>query len=148
MMCKLIKTRSILEISLLEKTFTRNVTPYSCAICITIPQVLKTVITAYSLLANPKAPSREQIPRSEYFPWRYIIYLSSNAWRCNRCEEIDSRGVSAIISWSYLNPGSDWTGRDRPEPVPGFSIWHFWIPGPGFWCYRDQWYYLFLASGY
>jgi len=25
------------------------------------------------------------------------------------------------------------------DPVPGLSIWHFWIPCPGFWCYRDHW---------
>ena len=24
------------------------------------------------------------------------------------------------------DPGSDGTDRD---PIPGFSIWHFWIPG-------------------
>jgi len=32
-------------------------------------------------------------------------------------------------------------GIDR-DPVPDFSIWHFWIPGPGFLCYRDHLYYL------
>ena len=43
------------------------------------------------------------------------------------------------------DPGSAGIGWD---PVPGFSIWHNWIPGPRFWCYRVYWYYLFLASGY
>jgi len=33
-------------------------------------------------------------------------------------------------------------GIKTRDPVPGFSIWHYWIPGPGFWCYRDHWYYL------
>jgi len=44
----------------------------------------------------------------------------------------------------YQGPLIDRTCRD---PVLEFSIWHFWNPGPRFWCYRDHWYYLFFASG-
>ena len=55
------------------------------------------------------------------------------------------KGKSPSASLNKSNtPGLVGIGWD---PVPGFSIWHVCIPGPGFWCYRDY-RYLFLASCY
>ena len=50
--------------------------------------------------------------------------------------------ATQALNRGLLKPGIGW------DPVPGFSIWYFWIPGPGFWCYRDHWSNIFLASGY